>query len=135
VIGEAIRNSGGGHPHGLPIVAVECKDKGGSGPLDETRQTLARMYDLALVTQSVPGWSCRIYETNTLAQWGRKSTRYLTFFQKGTFGIVRTGHFQSGATTLARHYSIGHYPDIYNGGAIGFLQERFRETLLRVSNF
>src|SRR3546814_11624707 len=44
-IGEAIRNNGGGYPHGLPIVAVECKDKTGYGPLDERRRTLACMYE------------------------------------------------------------------------------------------
>lgn len=133
-IGEAIRNNGGGYPHGLPIVAVECKDKGGKGPLDETRQTLARMYDLALVTQPVPGWSCRMFETNTRTHWGRKSSRYVSFFQKGTFGIVRAGTFQSGAGTLAGHYSIGHYREIYTvAGEIARLQDSFRDTLARVN--
>ena len=135
-ISEAIRNNGGGYPHGLPIVAVECKDKGGYGPLDETRQTLARMYDLVLVTQPIPGWSCRIFETNTHTRWGRKSSRYISFFQKGTFGIVRAGHFQSGATTLAGHYSIGHYRNIYTATTeIGRLQDSFRETLSRIGSF
>jgi hypothetical protein len=135
-IGEAIRNNGGGYPHGLPIVAVECKDKGGYGPLDETRQTLARMYDLVLVTQPIPGWSCRIFETNTHTQWGRKSSRYIAFFRKGTFGIVRAGYFQSGATTLAEHYSIGHFSNIYNVSTeINRLQDSFRDTLSRVGNF
>lgn len=135
-IGEAIRNNGGGYPHGLPIVAVECKDKGGFGPLDETRQTLARMYDLVLVTQPIPGWSCRIFETNTHTLWGRKSSRYIAFFKKGTFGIVRAGHFQSGATTLANHYSIGHYRTVYTTPSeINRLQDSFRETLSHVASF
>lgn len=135
-IGEAIRNTGGGYPYGLPIVAVECKDKTGYGPLDETRQTLARMYDLVLVTQPIPGWSCRIFETNTHSQWGRKSSRYIAFFQKGTFGIVRAGHFQSGATTLAEHYSIGHYRTVYaDPSEIRRLEEAFRNTLSRVATF
>jgi hypothetical protein len=135
-IGEAIRNNGGGYPHGLPIVAIECKDKGGVGPLDETRQALARMYDLALVTQPFPSWSCRIYETPTQTNWGNKSSRYVSFFRKGTFGIVRAGGFQSGAGTLAAHYSIGHFPDIYtNVSVIGRLQASFCDTLDRVSEF
>jgi hypothetical protein len=135
-IGEAMRNNGGGYPHGLPVVAIECKDKGGYGPLDETRQTLARMYDLVLVTQPVSSWSCRIYETATNTYWGRKSSRYISFFRKGTFGIVRAGSFQSGASTLAAHYSIGHFPDIYNATSeIGRLQGSFRDTLARVSSF
>ena len=135
-IGEAIRNNGGGYPHGLPVAAIECKDKGGFGPLDETRQTLARMYDLALVTQPNPGWHCRIYETATHTHWGRKSSRYVSFFEKGSFGIVRAGLFQSGAGTLAAHYSVGHFPEIYNGSsAISRLQRSFRHTLARVRSF
>jgi hypothetical protein len=86
-IGEAMRNNGGGYPHGLPVVAIECKDKGGYGPLDETRQTLARMYDLVLVTQPVSSWSCRIYETATNTYWGRKSSRYISFFRRGPSGL------------------------------------------------
>ena len=135
-IGEAIRDNGGGYPHGLPIVAVECKDKGGLGPLDETRQTLARMYDLVLVTQPVSSWSCRIFETATHSHWGRKSSRYVSFFSRGTFGIVRAGGFQSGAGTLASHYSISHYPSIYDGStSIARLESSFRRTLATVSTF
>lgn len=135
-IGEAIRNNGGGYPHGLPIVAIECKDKGGFGPLDETRQTLARLYDLVLVTQPIPNWSCRIFETATHTRWGRKSSRYISFFRKGTFGIVRAGHFQSGAGTLAAHYAIGHYPNVYAGAvSIGALESSFRRTLAMISGF
>ncbi|MFZ4689437.1 MAG: hypothetical protein ACOYLS_09380, partial [Polymorphobacter sp.] len=135
-IAEAIRNNGGGYPRGLPIVAVECKDKGGFGPLDETRQTLARMYDLALVTQPVSGWSCRIYETATHTTWGQKSSKYLSFFAKGTFAIVRAGKFQSGAATLASHYSIGHLSDIYAGtSAIAALEASFRRTLASLDSF
>lgn len=135
-IGEAIRNNGGGYPRGLPIVAIECKDKGGIGQLDETRQILARMYDLVLVTQPVSSWSCRIYETVTHTYWGHKSSRYISFFQKGTFGIVRASGFQSGAGTLAAHYSIEHFPDIYKTTlAISLLQGRFRHTLASLSLF
>lgn len=60
-IGEAIRDNGGGHPHGLPIAAIECKDKTSDGSLDETRQTLARLFDLVLVTRPPSGNSCRIF--------------------------------------------------------------------------
>jgi len=135
-IGEAIRNNGGGYPHGLPIAAVECKDKGGFGPLDETRQTLARMYDLVLVTQPISSWSCRVFETATYTYWGRKSSRYVSFFKKGTFGIVRAGQFQSGASTLASHYSIGHYPGIYdNARVIRRLEASFRRTVATISDF
>ena len=135
-IGTAIRTHGGGNPRGLPLVAVECKDKEGSGTLDETRQTLARMYDLALVTQPTPGWSCRIYETQTHTNWGRRSSRYVGFFSKGTFAIVRAGAFQSGARQLAYHYSIQHRPTIYvDALQMTGLQASFRATLESLDSF
>jgi len=133
-IGEAIRNNGGGYPHGLPIIGIECKDRGGFGPLDETRQTLARMYDLVLVTRHILGWSCHIFETQTNQQWGNWSSRYISFFRKGAFGIVRASQFQSGAATLASHYHIAHYPDIYTyPTSISTLQSRFRTVLSEIA--
>jgi hypothetical protein len=135
-ISEAIRDNGGGYPHGLPIAAVECKDKGDIGQLDETRQTLARMYDLTLVAQPVSGWSCRIYETRTNQQWGRRSSHYVAFFAKGTFGIVRAGTFQSGAAALAGHYHIKHSASIYtNPISMSDLQSHFRQTLAEIAGY
>lgn len=135
-IAEALRTHGGGYPHGLPIVAVECKDKTGIGTLDETRQTVARLFDLALVTQPVPGWSCRIYETRTHGRWGRRGRTYRGLFEKGAFAIVRAGAFQTGAGTLASHYHIRHHPSVYAGsGPISLLQSHIRTALARVGGF
>jgi hypothetical protein len=130
-IGEAITGNGGGYPHGLPIAAIECKDKGGIGPLDETRQKLARMYDLTFVTQPAPPHgACRIFATQTNHEWGKWSSRYVAFFAKGIFGIVRAGTFQSGAKKLAAHYHIEHYASVYtNSNAISDLQLRFQRVL------
>jgi hypothetical protein len=137
LIGEAIRDNGGGYPHGLPVVAIECKDKTISGTLDETRQTLARMFDLALVTQPYPGWSCRIFEKNTHQPWGRKSSKYVAFFAKGTFGVARAGGFQRGAHSLGGHYHIRRYEAIYAtaSGSLGALLQSFRTTLARIDEF
>jgi hypothetical protein len=135
-ISEALRQHGGGYPRGLPVVAIECKDKYGYGKLDETRETLARMYDLVLVTQPLPAWSCRIYETKSGQRWGRKKSRYISFFQKGTFAIVRAGSFQQGAGSLAAHYSIQHRPNIYTDpGAMAALEAHFRHTLWSIATF
>lgn len=135
-IAEAMRASGGGYPRGLPIVAVECKDKTGVGTLDETRQTLARLFDLALVTQPVPGWSCRIYEATAHRQWGTRGSTYRGSFAKGAFAIVRAGSFQAGAGALAGHYHIHHHPTVYAGpGAIAALQSHVRTTLARIGSF
>ena len=135
-IAEALRAHGGGYPRGLPIVAVECKDKAGTGTLDETRQTVARLFDLALVTQPVPGWSCRIYEATTHQRWGRRGSTYRGSFEKGAFAIVRAGGFQAGAGALAGHYHIHHHPTVYAGpGAITTLQSHVRTALARVGSF
>jgi hypothetical protein len=136
-IAEAIRNSGGGYPHGLPIVAIECKDIIASGTLDETRQTLARLFDLALVTRPPQGWPCRIFESKTGTRWGRSSSKYLSLFERGTFGIARVGSFQSGSRTLAKHYAISRYEAIYDpaGNSIGKLQSSFQTMLGMIGNF
>jgi len=136
-IGEAIASNGGGYPHGLPIVAIECKDKTSMGELDETRETLARMFDLVLVTQPYSGWSCRIYESNTHQRWGRKSSKYVSFFAKGTFGIARAGGFRTGAAQLASHYHVGRYGSIYDtgSGSLVRLLISFRNTLHAIATF
>ena len=137
LIGTALRTHGGGYPHGLPGAAIECKDRTAIGTLDETRQTLARLFDLALVTQPVPGWSCRIYENNTHRQWGRRSSKYVSFFARGTFGIARAGTFQPGAQQLGQHYSVGRFGAIYHpsGASLGALLQRFRTTLHTIAAF
>lgn len=138
VISETLRRNGGGHPRGLPIVGIECKDKADNGSLDETRQTVARLYDLVLVTQPPAiGLPCRIYEDATLSYWGQRSSRYLSFFKKGTFAIVRAGGFQSGTAALAAHYSIRRIEMAYGPPPHGItrLEIAFRTTLGQVMYF
>ena len=136
-IAEAIRTNGGGYPHGLPIAAIECKDKTTFGTLDETRQTLARLFDLALITRPLQGWSCRIFESKTSTRWGHSSSKYVSLFAHGTFGIARVGGFQAGAKTLANHYSISPYNAIYDtaGLSVGELQSSFKTMLGMVGSF
>jgi hypothetical protein len=134
VIGEALRASGGGYPRGLPIAAIECKDKTSPGTPDEMRQTLARLFDLALITQPAGVASCRIYETNTLAVWGRRSSKYVAHFESGAFGIARAGDFQLSARRLGEHYHIGRFRAIYDPAShsISSLLSRFRTVLATV---
>lgn len=135
-IATALRAQGGGYPHGLPIAAIECKDKDGAGSIDEMREKLARMFDLALVTQPASGWSCRIFETKSFQPWGHRSSTYRGFFSKGTFALVRAGTFQPGAITLATHYHIRSCPDYYTDSfSINALAASFRTTLARISEF
>jgi hypothetical protein len=135
-IGNALRANGGGYPNGLPILAIECKDKGRYGELDETRQKLARMYDLVLVTRPAAGWSCRIFETAANTRWGRRSSKYTAAFRIGTFDIARLGTFRKGAKTLADHYSIGQYDNILRASmSTKRLESSFRHSLAIISTF
>lgn len=137
VIGGALRRLGGGHPRGLPIVAIECKDRATGGDLDETRQTLARLYDLVLVTQPSRGWNCRIYEDRGNHTWGCRNSNYRMAYRKGLFGIVRAGRFRSGARNLADHYYVKHYPDIYahppGNASMKEMLKHFQRALNKVS--
>ena len=129
-IAQAIRENGGGSPRGLPVVALECKDKGSQGKLDEVRQKLGRMFDLALVSPP-KGMECRIYEEKTRAAWGRSPSNYRALFGKGAFGIVRSSGFQSGAQSLASHYKIDQFSNIYDRvGPYAALRVRFRDALV-----
>lgn len=47
-VGQALRLTGG-PPTGRPRVAIECKDVGGNGSLDEMRAFVARLYDTTLL--------------------------------------------------------------------------------------
>lgn len=135
VIGEALRSSGGGYPRGLPIAAIECKDKTMAGTPDEMRQTLARLFDLALITQPDIG-PCRIYEPNTNQTWGRRSSKYVTHFASGAFGIARAGSFQLSARRLGEHYHIGRFHKIYDPSShsLGALLARFRAVLATLAS-
>lgn len=134
VVGNAIRaTAGGGYPRGLPIVAIECKDKSGDAEPDEMRQTLARLFDLSCISQSWDGFPHRIFTENMSAGWGWRSTQYRPFFESGQFGIVRASGFGLGASQLGVHYKIARYPDIYDrhhATSMQALLDRFSEILV-----
>lgn len=133
VVAENLRNGGGGSPRGLPIAAFECKDRGGIGDTDEMRETLARMFDLALVTMPYPNWGCRLFESVKHERWGKHRTRYLDFFANGMFCIIRAGRFSKGANSLGSHYGIHRYGGIYrNSGSMRTAERTFMTLLDRI---
>ena len=136
MIAVALRRNGGGMPEGLPVAAFECKDKTTAGTADEMRQTLARLYDLALVTQPIIG-PYRIWERQTNKYWGRRSSKYVSFFAMGSFGIVRAGHFHVGASRLGHHYSIGQFRNIYGplNLTVKNITAAFRAMLSNLPNY
>lgn len=133
-VGQALRAQGGGRPSGLPIAGYECKDKVRPGSIDEVRQTLARLFDLAFVTQTNAGGGARIFVPLGQTRWGRRSSQYKSYFALGAFGIVRVGAFQAGARDLADHFSIDRYWAIYTPASrsVVLLLARFREILDRL---
>ncbi len=135
-IASALRRNGGGLPEGLPIAAFECKDKTMAGTADEMRQTLARLFDLALVTQPPVG-PYRIWERQTNTFWGRRSSKYVSLFAMGSFGVVRAGGFHRGASRLGKHYSIGRFGNVYDpsNAAVNNITASFREMLKNLSNY
>ncbi len=136
MIGNSIRNGGGGYPSGLPIAALECKDKTSPGSSDEMRQTLARLFDLTYVSQTPFGAPSRVFHQSSATVWGRRSSRYLSFFASGVFGIVRVGAFQRGAQQLGQYYHIGCYWDVFDSKsrALSKLQSRFKEVLSSIGD-
>ncbi len=132
-VGTALRNHGGGCPYGLPVVGYECKDILSPGTTDEIRQTLARLFDLAFVSQTSIGGRARIFDTPGTTRWGRRSSQYKAYFALGLFGIVRVGYFLKGARSLADHFHIHRYRDVYqNPNTVQDLLRDFRNTLARL---
>lgn len=125
----------GGHPRGLPIAGYECKDKIGAASTDEMRETIARLFDLALVTRPYPGWDCRMFAaTSPHVRWGRRQSIYRAFFATGAYGVVRAGGFSRGARNLGRHYHVRRHEGIYGPGAIAAVEARFLQVLDDVDN-
>ncbi len=137
VVGIALRGqSAGGHPRGLPHVAIECKDKGQAGNADEMRETLARLFDLACVSKRYDFPPHRIFDEHKTTGWSQRLDWYRDFFESGQFGIVRALGFQFGANQLGLHYHIVCYPNIYQRSAaasMNALLDRFREVLASIA--
>ncbi len=104
-----------GLPKGLPIVAYECKDRAGVADTDEMRQTLARMFDMALITRPYTGSNCRIYEDQSRlpTAWGSYKPKYIPLFYLGAFAIIRAGGFRGGPDSLGGHYHIRRLGQVY----------------------
>ncbi|HWE99128.1 MAG TPA: hypothetical protein VG248_04975 [Caulobacteraceae bacterium] len=131
IVADQIRSDGGGCPQGLPVLMLECKDKTSKGNLDEIRQTLARVFDLAIISQASGLGVGRILHSPNLPGWGGRSSQYRAYFRLGLFGIVRAGEFQTGAKSMNRHYHIKGFDRIYDtsSDAVPRLESAFRRLL------
>lgn len=109
----------GGRPFGRPHAAIECKDVGTNGSLDETRAFVARLYDLTILKVHEPyiGWpppALFIYPQGTSPVHFAKRT-----FREGnevTFNAIarRTG-FSAGTARMMGYYAVRAHPQIRAG--------------------
>ncbi len=108
--GIALRQTGG-MPYGRPRVAIECKDVGTAGSLDETRAFVARLYDLTLLQWHqphvyfpppmlgiFPGPSNHPFYSARATYWQEN---------RNTFNVIarRTG-FSQGTGAMTSYYSV-----------------------------
>jgi hypothetical protein len=108
-VGNAIRATGG-IPVGRPRVAIECKDVGTAGSLDEMRAFVARLYDVTLLHahhHHLPYPDARALHPGSPDEPYHRAI--VTFWQENsrTKNIIarRTG-FTAGAARLGGYYRI-----------------------------
>lgn len=128
-----LRGTGGGCPVGLPVAAIECKDKIQLGGLDEAREKLARLFDTTHLGNAWPANGFQIHTASGVG-WGQRGTSYKDTFRDGMFGIARATRFQSGAVNLLNYYQIAQYDGLYDpsGGRIGVLLQRLEQRMTEV---
>ena len=111
-VAQALRStSTGGKPRGRPRIAIECKDVGTNGSIDEMRAFVARLYDLTLLRAhhrylGIAGSPQAIHPGSPS---GPKYRPALTYWieNRRTLNIIarRTG-FVSGAASLTGYHAV-----------------------------
>lgn len=117
-VGNALRATGG-VPTGRPRVAIECKDVGANGSLDEMRAFIARLYDVTLLHAHHRHLSFpdrRAIHPGSPSD--SKHRAIITYWQENrrTRNIIarRTG-FVGGTAPLARYHRIEPHEEITVG--------------------
>ncbi|MGD0361614.1 MAG: hypothetical protein ABSC93_12135 [Bryobacteraceae bacterium] len=110
-VGIQLRQSGG-LPSGRPRVAIECKDAGQAGSVDEMRAFVARLYDLTMLRWHQPYLPFpaplqAIYPGNFGAAPFYAARATYRQENQGTFNAIarRTG-FAFGAAAMTNYYAI-----------------------------
>jgi hypothetical protein len=110
-VGTRLRQSGG-LPFGRPRVAIECKDVGQAGSVDEMRAFVARLYDLTVLKSHqpylpFPAPPQGIYP-GSFAGDAFYAAR-VTYWEENrhTFNVIaRRTSFVAGAAAMANYYAI-----------------------------
>jgi len=120
-VGRSLRTNGGGVPVGRPRVAIECKDVGTNGSLDETRAFIARLYDVTLLTSHHQ--HLHFPDPRAIHPGSPSEAKYraiVTYWQENrrTKNIIarRTG-FAGGTAPLMEYHRIEPHEDIVFGNS------------------
>lgn len=119
-VGRALRVAGG-IPFGRPRVAIECKDVGEVGSLDEMRAFLARLYDVTLLHahhRHLPYPEPRVLHPGSPNE--SKHRAIVTYWQENRrtkSAIARRTGFSGGTHRLSEYYQIEAHPDIAVGSS------------------
>jgi hypothetical protein len=109
---QALRNkSGGGKPQGRPRVAIECKDVGTNGSVDEMRAFVARLYDLTLLHAhhpylGIPGSPQAIHPSAPSGAIHRPALTYWIENRRTLNVIARRTGFVAGAASLTGYHAV-----------------------------
>ena len=121
-VGASLRSApGGGIPVGRPRVAIDCKDVGTPGSVDEMRAFIARLYDVTLL--HAHHRHMHFPEARALHPGSPSTSKHraiVTYWQENrrTKNIIarRTG-FSGGAAALTRYHGIEPHENIVVGSS------------------
>ncbi len=111
-VGQALRAlPSGGIPTGRPRVAIECKDVGLPGSVDEMRAFVARLYDVTLLHAhhrhlGVPNPARALHPDSPTGPRHRASLTYWIENRRTLNVIARRTGFVAGAAALTRYHAI-----------------------------
>jgi hypothetical protein len=119
-IGRALRGAGG-MPFGRPRAAVECKDVGSTGSLDEVRALIARLYDITVLDGHQPhlGFPAplqAIYPGDLSGYAFHRAQKTYWAENQRTFNVcARQTGFAKGTAKMTAYYRIKSYGSITAG--------------------
>jgi hypothetical protein len=105
---------------GRPRIAIECKDVGTAGSIDEARAFVARLYDLTILQShqphiAFPPPTQGIYPAVGGSKFYSARATYWDENRHTFNAIVRRAGFARGTANLTGYYAIEPYADIVTG--------------------
>lgn len=106
--GRPAGGKGQGAPVGIPPIAIECKRHVKPGPVGETREMTARLFDLSRIPTCSPVGVGQIFWplNGTTVGWGTRFRPYRSQFGFGYYAIARSSGFTSGAKQMSIYFRL-----------------------------